>query len=206
VTRWSATPDYRTQALRDSLVAFWIVLWLTVGVLTGAQIWSLSEVSRAVDASATATDQAGEALQELSELPLVPEGPGRLGDEVRAAAEEIRTSAATIRADVRQLSVLVGLGIALVPTVPVVALYLPGRLRWQRTVDEVRRELDRAGRTPELDAFLAHRAVTDLSYRELTALTPDPVGDLVGNRHDALATEQLRRLGLAPARQGRAGG
>lgn len=198
MTRWSATPDHRTQSLRDSLVAFWVVVWLTVGVLTGAQIWSLSEVSVAVDATASATDQAGEALQEIGALPLVPESTRQLGDDVRAAAEEIRTSARTIRADLRQLALLVGLSIGLVPTVPVLVLYLPGRLRWQRTVEEVRRELHRVGRTPELDAFLAHRVVADLSYSELKALTSDPMGDLLSGRHDVLASEQLRRLGLAP--------
>jgi len=175
------------------------VLWLAVGVLTGYQVWSLSGVSEAASASARAADRAGEGLQQLSSIPLAPEGPGELGDEVRAAADEIELSAARIRQDVRQLSVLLGLSVAVVPTLPVLAVYLPARRRWRRTVEEIRSELERTGRTHRLDAYLAHQALAEIGYGELVALSDDPVGDLVAGRHAVLAEEQLRRLGLAPS-------
>ncbi|HSE10274.1 MAG TPA: hypothetical protein VLB29_16555 [Nocardioidaceae bacterium] len=195
----AATPDHQTRSLTDAVVAFWVVLWLTIGVLTGTQIWSLASVSEAVEASATATDKAGEALQQLSTIPLVPDTPGELGNEVRVAADEIATSADRIDRDVRQLAVLVGVSIVLVPTAPVLFIYLPWRLRWRRTVESVREEVARRGRSPELDAYLAHRAVTEMGYRELTSVSRDPVGDLLAGRHAALADEQLRRFGLPAA-------
>lgn len=202
----AATPDHQTNSLTDAAVAFWVVLWLTIGVLTGTQIWSLASVSEAVDASATATDKAGEALQQLSTIPLVPEAPGQLGDEVRVAAGEIATSADRIDRDVRKLAVLMGVSFALVPTTPVLFLYVPWRLRWRRTVESVREEIVRRGRSPELDAYLAHRAVTEVGYAELTSVSPDPVGDLLAGRHTALADEQLRRFGLlAAGERGREG-
>lgn len=198
---WPTTADHRTVSLRDSVVAFWVVLWLTMGVLTGLEIWSLSRVSDAAAASGRAADQAGRGLQELSALPLVPDGPGRIGDEVRAAADEIDRSAALIRQDVRRLSLLLGVSVALLPTVPVLALYLPGRLRWRRDVQAVRRELARAGRTERLDAYLAQWAVADLGWDALSRVSDDPAGDLAEGRYERLAGEQLRRLGIAPPRR-----
>lgn len=190
--------DPGANPLRDSLVVFWAVFWLVVGGLVGYQLWSLADVHQAVAASGEATDRAGLALEELSELPLVPAGPGELGNEVRAAAEEISASADVIRQAVRRLSVLLGLSVALVPTVPVLALYISRRRQARAEVVHLRRVLASAGRTPQVDAYLAQRAVTQLDHRHLSAVTDDPVGDLLGGRHTDLATEQLRRMGIAP--------
>lgn len=194
--RWR-TGDRRGRALRDSLVVFWVVLWMAVAVLTGYQVWSLSSVSDSVAASGSAADQAGEGLQRVSELPLVPEGLRDLGDSVRAAAGEIQGSAVGIRADVRRLGVLLGFSVAIIPMVPVLLWYLPGRTRRERDTRLLSEQLQRSGRTPELDAYLALRAFTELTYGELTVLTDDPAGDLLAGRHEQLAAEQLRRLGLA---------
>lgn len=200
MTTGGTAADHRTYVLRDSLVVFWMVFWLAVGILTGVQVWSLSQVSEAASASARAADTAGEALQQISEIPLVPEGPGQLGNEVRAAATEIRQSSVQIGEDVRRLSVLLGVSVALVPTAPVVAMYLPGRLRWRREVRQLRSQLERRGRTAALDAYLAHQAVSDLGPEELAAVTDDPAGDLLAGRHEQLAALQLRRLGLSAPR------
>jgi hypothetical protein len=178
------------------VVLFWVVFWLLPGGLVGYQVWSLSDVSRSVSASARAADQAGSALQELSAIPLVPEGRGRLGQDVRAAADEIHRTSVTRREDLRRLSILLAMSVAVVPTVPVVAMYLPGRLRWRRTVRCVEATLHREGRSASLDAFLAHRAVSDLTYPQLRNVTDDPVGDLLRDRHADLADIQLARLGL----------
>jgi hypothetical protein len=42
-------------------------------------------------------------------------------------------------------------------------------------------------------------AVTHRPYRELLAVTSDPMGDLRGQRHRELAALQLDRLRLTPA-------
>lgn len=196
----------RTQSLGDAVAVFLLVFWLTVGVLVGLQIWSLSRASEAAEASARAVDQAGQALEQLSEIPLVGEGIGTLGNEVRATAAEVDRSAANIRRDVRQLSVLLGLSVALVPTTQILAFYLPRRARRRRHLRDLEAQLAGSGITPELEAYLAHGAVAHLSYRELTTLSRDPVGDLIAGRHTALARAEAERLGLAayspPARGG----
>lgn len=200
-----SAPGHESLLLADSIVAFWVVLWLVLGVLTGYQLWSLSDISAAVAASGRAADQAGRGLQLLSELPLVPAGPGELGDQVRVAAEEASRSAVSIRADLRRLSLLLGVSVALVPTAPVLALWLPDRLRRRRHVAALDAELRRGGRTPQLESYLALMAVSQIEYAELHLVSNDPVADLLAGRHTALADEQLRRLGLAPGTQERPG-
>lgn len=197
MTRSGGRSDHRTQSLGDALAVFLLVFWLTVGVLVGAQLWSLSRASEAAEASARAVDQAGRALEQISEIPLVPEAPGQLGSEVRAAADEVEQRAGEIRRDIQRLSILLGLTVALLPTAPIVAYYLPRRIRRRRYVRSLSDELDQYGATPQLEAYLAHEAVANLDYRELTALSADPVGDLLGGRHTALAAAEAERLGLA---------
>jgi hypothetical protein len=200
-----STSGHDSLVLADSIIAFWVVLWIVLGVLTGYQLWSLSDISAAVAASGRAADQAGRALQLISELPLVPEGPGELGDQVRVAADEASRSAVSIRADLRRLSLLLGVSVAVVPTAPVLALWLPDRLRRRRAVAAVDAELRRSGRTPQLEAYLALMAVSEVGYADLRVVSDDPVGDLLAGRHTALADEQLRRLGLAPGARERPG-
>jgi hypothetical protein len=202
VSDWQGVGDQRGQLLRDALAIFWVLLWLVVGGLVAIQVWSLSNISDAAEASAVAADDAGQALQELSELPLVGDGPGELGTSVREAAAEVEQNAAQTRRDVRRLSVLLGLAVAALPTTPLLALYVPQRRAFRRHVAAVRRELSEHGRTPALDAYLAHRAVAALSYGELYTVTTDPVRDLLMGRHEALADVELSRLGLPLHRTG----
>jgi hypothetical protein len=64
---------------------------------------------------------------------------------------------------------------------------------------------------PVLLRFLANRALLNLPFQEVTAVSPDPFRDLDEGRVESLANRELRRLGLrpetvsAPAEQGRPG-
>lgn len=194
----------RVLQLLDGVVVFWVVLWLLVGTATGVQIWRLSRLSDTAEVSAGAVDRAGKALLAIGELPLVGETPTELGTEIRDAAAEIEERAARTRADVRRLSVLLGLSTFAIPVTPIVGLYLPLRLRRRAEVRSIRRSLRTAGGTgPASDpgplaAYLARRAVHHLSFAELVSVTADPLRDLETGRHGALAAAELRRLGIDP--------
>lgn len=193
--------DHRTVSLLDGVAVFWAVLWFVIGGVTSYEIWQLSSLSDTAEVSAEAVDRAGEALQAIGELPLVGEGPGDLGDEVRAAADEVGLSADRTRVDVRRLSVVLGLSVFLIPVSPVLGLYVPLRLGRRREVAAIRRGLDARGLDPSMQSYLAQRAVQSLSFDELRRVTSDPTGDLEQGRYGALATAELDRLGLrAPDR------
>lgn len=190
--------DHRTVQVVDGIALFWVILWALLAGATGYQIWRLTGLSDTAEVSARAIDSTGQAVQRLSELPLVGEGPAELGDQIQETAQELDGRAEQTRGDVRRLSILVGLSTFLVPVSPVAGLYLPLRLSRRREVASIRAEL-RRGRRPELDAYLAQRALSTLSFADLRRVSADPVRDLEQGRHGALAEAELGRLGLTPA-------
>jgi hypothetical protein len=190
--------DHRTIALVDALAAFWVAFWLVVAGLTGYEVWRLSRLSDTAQVSAQAADRAGQALQQLSEIPLLGPEPGELGDEVRRAAAQVRESAARTRGDVQRLAVLLGVAVFLIPSSPVLGCYLPLRLRRRREVAALRGHLGGTGPDPALEAYLAHRALANLPYPRLLEVSAEPAGDVARGRHAALAAAELDRLGLMP--------
>lgn len=197
------TADEPTVRLLDGLVAFWLVLWLVVGLWSGYTIWQVSALGDTVTSSGRALDSAGEALQSVSEVPVVGERSGDLGDEVVATAADIAGRGQEIKSDLRRLALLLGLSIALMPTAPVLGLYLPLRAARRRDVRELRRALMRHGRDPALDRYLAERAIHVLPYTAVRAISADPWTDIMQGRAQRLADAELERLGLrAPSATG----
>lgn len=188
--------DERTVRVVDGVVVFWAVLWLVIAVWSGYSLWQLSKLGTSVAQSGQALDSAGAALQSLGELPLVGDGPTRLGDEVRATAADVAERGVDARRQLRSLAVLLGLAIFVMPVVPVAGLYLPLRLSRQRDVSALRRALTTAGDSPTFDAYLARRAVFHLDYATLREVSADPGADLADGRVRALADAELRRMGL----------
>ena len=110
----------RARELPAAVVAVWCALWLVVGVWTAYEMWQLAGLSDTVADTGRTLGEAGQALQSLGSVPVVGDTTERLGTAVRADAQEIITSAGNAGEAVRRLSVLLGVTIALVPTVPVV--------------------------------------------------------------------------------------
>jgi hypothetical protein len=189
--------DHRTVQVLDGIALFWVVLWALLAGATGYQIWRLTGLSDTAEVSARAIDNAGRAVQRLSDVPLVGEGPSQLGDQIRETAQELDGRAEQTRGDVRRLSILVGLSTFLVPVSPVAGLYLPLRLSRRREIASIRSELGPGPRPPELEAYLARRALATLSFADLRRVCADPVRDLEEGRHGPLAEAELSRLGLA---------
>ena len=179
------------------MVALWVLLWLVVGAVTGLQVRQLTEVSDSLVESAEALDVAGVALQDIGRLPLVGERPEALGNEVRETAQEIDRAGRSSRETVRTVSVLLGLALALIPIVPVVAVYLPLRRAGNRERRAVKRALAGTPDDPVLEEYLARQAVHNLPYSTLRDVSTDPWGDLRRGSFRRLANAELTRLGLA---------
>ena len=113
-------------------MAAWCAFWLVVGVWTGYELWQLSELGGAVAETGRALGSAGDALQGLGSTPLVGERTEELGAQVTSSSADIVTEAEGAQGSLRQLAVLLGLTVSLVPSVPVVALHvMSGRLEPQ---------------------------------------------------------------------------
>ena len=108
-------------------VAVWCALWLVVGAWTGYELWQLGELGGAVAESGRSLASAGQALEGLGGIPLVGGRTGEVGAEIQRSSADIVSRAEAAQGSLRQLAVLLGLTVSLVPTVPAVALLGPGR-------------------------------------------------------------------------------
>ncbi len=178
---------------------FWVVLWLVVGCWSGYQIFQLTGLADSTVSSGRALETAAEALRSIGQVPLIGERTAELGDEVSQTATGIVASGTEAGRSVRVLGVLIGLAVALGPVGPVLLFYVPVRLSRRSEVADVMAALEGGDCGPGLRAQLAHRAVANLSLRELRSISSDPVADLATGRHHELAAAELRRLGLDPA-------
>ncbi len=188
--------DESTVRLADGMVTFWLVLWLVVGAWSGYTVWQASATGDTITTSGRALGSAGKALQSVGQVPVVGATTGDLGDQIAATAVEITARGQTIKGDLRRLSILLGLSIALMPTTPVVGLYLPLRLARRRDLQELRSALHRHGDDVGLDRYLAERALDALPYTSIRSLSSDPWEDISTGRARALADAELARLGL----------
>lgn len=122
----------------DAALVTWALLWVVIAVLVAQDVRGLTDLSDTVVTSARALDQTAEALttveKTLNDIPFVPEirDIEDLRRAVAATARDARVSARSSREHVERLSLLLGFSIALAPTLPVLAVYLPLRRTWQR--------------------------------------------------------------------------
>ena len=182
------------RALRGLNVFFaiWAAFWIGIAVYTAHEVASLRALSHTVVKAGAATESTGQALTAISHLPFVGGRVGSLAAQTVAAGASARASGAATATTVDRLAVLLGIAIALIPTVPLLALYLPLLVSWRRDRSAVRNAVARWDGEPELEAFLAQRAASHLPFEELRNSTSDA----------DLAAAELRRLGLhRPARQ-----
>jgi hypothetical protein len=181
-------------------LAIWAVFWIAIAAYTAYEVAALQALSHTVVKAGQATESTGHALAAVGHLPFVGGRIADLAAQAVAAGASARTSGASTATTIYRLAVLLGIAIALIPTVPLLALYLPLLRGWRRDRKAVRRAIAQWDGEPGLETFLAHRALTHLSFEELRELGYDGTEDSPPN--DVLAAAELRRLGLdRPARR-----
>ena len=188
----SRVASRRAQTLLDVLLLAWAALWVVAGIAVANQVRGLAEVSDTVAEVGRATTTVGETIRSL---PLVGGSLGEPADDISAAGRDAVRSARSARQSADSLGTLLGLSIALIPSLPVLLLYVPGRIGGARE----RRELGRvvaSGRDPWVDEVLARRALVHLPYRRLREISEDPMADLRSGRHEALAAAELEWFGV----------
>lgn len=190
--------DHQTVRLLDGVVLFWVVLWCVLGVWTGITLWQAADVGDTIRASGESLSAVGDGLQGLSDLPVVPERPGEIGQSVSEAAIDITARGTEVKGQLRLLGVFLGIAIVGIPVSPVFGLYVPLRVRRSREVAGIRRALREHGQDPGFDHYLADRARGWLSYAEVARLAP---ADASGSDADRrLADAELARLGVTRPR------
>ena len=183
----------------DVATVAWVTAWVVLAVLVAREVRDLRELSDTVIVSGVAVENTGDLVASLESIPFVGERVVDVAIQVREAGVSAQESGEESRDSAENLSVLLGLSIGLIPTLPLLGLYAPLRLAWTRDARSVRAALAANPADPTLKEFLARRAVANLPYGDLLAVSRDPYGDLSGGRFDVLAARELERLGLRKA-------
>jgi hypothetical protein len=145
---------WRTRSLlvADLVVATWVVVWVVLGLVVIREVRQLEDLSDTVVTAGKALDQTGDglrgtseglreahrALQVIESLPFVGreieenlEGAAdsldEIAQEVEQTASSAQVSGRSSKDSVQDLSIVLGLAVALVPTLTLLAAYAPFR-------------------------------------------------------------------------------
>lgn len=125
-------PSARTLTFVDVALAAWVVLWIGLGVAIGIEVGNLTGLSHTVVLEGRTLEEVGRTLRPLSGVPFV-------GGEISDAAKQVRQAGASAvgsgrssASSIDALAVLLAIAVAVLPSVPVLGLYLPWRLQQLR--------------------------------------------------------------------------
>ena len=190
------TAGVRLVRVLDVAAVLWVALWIVLALLVGREVRNLRELSDTVVTAGVAVEQTGGLVRTLENVPFLGGRVSGVADQVEAAGRSAQESGRDSRDSTENLSVLLALCIGLIPTLPLLGLYLPLRWTWTHEARAVRRALRIRPEDPLLTEFLARRAVVNFSYDRLLAVSQQPYRDLEEGRHEALARLELERLGI----------
>lgn len=160
------------QLLADFLVAAWVVAWIWIGHAVHDGTLALAEPGHRIQSSATSL---GGSLRDaggtLSDVPVVGSGVAEPFDRAADAADSIASAGDSEVAAAERLALWLGLSIALIPVLVVLALYLPPRVRFVREAGAGQRFVDA---DPDLRLF-ALRAMANQPMHVLARISDDPV-------------------------------
>lgn len=186
--------SHRTSRTIDVILVLWLLLWCAIGYTLGRTVNELSGLSDGVIGAGEGVSDAAGALGDFANVPLIGGGIDAIADRIDAIGQGTVQKGEASKEAIFNVSLLIGLVIALGPTVPLLAVWLVIRAPLARERRRIGKALD-AG-DPGLDGYLALRAATRFPYSRIAGITTDPWGDLQAGRHSALASMELTRLGL----------
>lgn len=126
-TRSSPSLSPRFVRLLGVFVLVWAIVWIGLGVWTRQEVHALGRLGDTVATSGTAVKRTGDALQGLGRLPFVGGEVAGIGRQVSAAGIDARRSGRSSTSAIGTLATLLAVAVALVPTVPMLALWFLAR-------------------------------------------------------------------------------
>jgi hypothetical protein len=197
-------PAARWRAMaRDALILLLLLAFAILGFRVHDSVDRLAGLGTGlVQAGSTVKDALGSAASSISSIPLVG---GNLAGALRGAGSATGGSVVSLgrsgQQDAHHLATLLGVLMWAIPSAVLLASVLPRRVAEVRRLRHLRLALS----APNAEArrrLLAVRAVVSLPEETLFAYSPDPAGDLLAGRYEALAAAALNQEGLRGAGQG----
>lgn len=166
---YSSLPQRRNrQILVDTAVGLWIVFWIWQGWSVHEGIKEGLRATEVADQAAVAMeDYLGTAASALSSIPLLGDAVASPFLQAADAAGRHRVASELGGETIRDLTLKMGFGVALTPTILLLVAWLPRRL------ESIRRTSSEWADEPDL---LALRALSLHSPEALHRLVDDPVG------------------------------
>ena len=180
----------------DVAVAVWVVFWIVIGVLAAVEISHLGTLGDPVVRTADGLQKTVSALSGLSGIPLIGGSIGNVVKQVDATTESARAQVAVAKSTVHNVSLIVGIALAVGQAALGLLVYLPYRLPWRREVGDVRRALATDPADIALGRYLARRALDGMSFAQARAWGGDPWKQAETGDPWPLADLELQRLGL----------
>jgi hypothetical protein len=206
---YAASPARRARQLTaDVAVLLWAVVCVVTGVVVHGAVAALAEPARSLASGAGGLrDQLGGAADAAGRVPLVGDRLSAPLDGASGSAADLAAAGTDLASTIDHLATVLGLAVAVLPVLLVVALWLPVRLRFARRAGAARAWLDDDGGASGPSArsrteLLAWRALAHQPLGALAAVSPDPLADVRGGdprTTAALAALERRSLGLGPA-------
>jgi hypothetical protein len=185
----------RRRRVVDAAVLAWVLAWALAGYATARGLDRVTEVARSAEGAGAAVERTGRSIRDV-DFPVVGAVFRDAGDQVIAAGRDAQAQARDSSDSVRTASVLLGLAIWLVPSLPLLGIYAPVRVQRSREGRALRSLVAAHPDDDALDRLLAARALTHLPYRRLEAMGA-PWADYGAGEYRALADAELAREGVA---------
>ncbi len=196
---YADAPGHRArQVVGDVLLALWVAVWVKLALVVHDATLALAAPGEQIERAGTGlAGRLRDAGSSVGGIPLV-------GDDVRApfdgagdAADQIAAAGSAQVEAVHTLAFWLGLAVAAIPILVLVAVYLPLRWKFVREATAGQRFVDSGS---DVDLF-ALRAMANQPLHRLARISDDPVGawrdgDPAVVR--ALAVLELRDVGLRP--------
>ena len=182
----------------DLLVVVWVALWVVM-VVVASDVRQLADLSASITSTGRALEGIVGALTPLRGLPFVGGQSAPLQAHAQTSAHSVSAGSQNVTTAIRELAVLLGLAIAIAPTAPLVALYVPQRVAWERDRRYPRLLIASGNRTVAVDEALAWRAFSRMRLSRLVTPTSTVLADASPQRVRAVADMELRRLGVKAA-------
>jgi hypothetical protein len=135
----SLLPSRRAQLAIDAVLAAWAVLWVCLGIAIANEVRGLRQLSGTVTKIGGALQQTGQTLDGLADAPLVGDRVGAAATQIRDAGSSTIESGRISRSSIHDLSWMLGVFVAVIPTVPILGLYVPLRVAVERERRAARR-------------------------------------------------------------------
>lgn len=185
---------------RDALTLLLLIVFVWLGLRVKHDVDQLDVLGNGV-ADAGSGIRTG-FLSAASAAGSIPLAGGALSGALRSAAGATGGNVVAVgragAAGAHHLGTVLGLLIWGIPTLLLLLLVLPRRIREVRQLRYLRRTLT-GPRAEQRQRLLAARAVMTLPEDTLFAHSPDPAGDLLAGRYEGLAAAALEAGGVSPS-------